>query len=93
MVLRKVCTCLVSYFLRPSVSWEHCVRHLLCCLIVGDVVSHQALSQHPPTAELVGQLNQLQLLISLWFCAGLIEEVSKTDNASVQTYDFMHGNR
>lgn len=85
LVLRKACSFLVSYFLRPSVSWEHCIRHLLCCFTAGAVVSHQALSQHPSTAELVGRLSQLQLLTSLWFCAGLIEEVGKTDNASVQT--------
>lgn len=90
MVLRKTCTCLVSYFLQPAVSWEHCLRHLLCCLTVGDVVSHQHLSLHPPTAVLVGLLSQLQLLTSLWFSASLIEEVGKTDSASVQTYESMH---
>lgn len=32
------------------------------------------------------QLSQLQLLTGLWFCVGLVEEVGKTDDASIETY-------
>lgn len=86
LVLRKMCASLVTYFLRPSVSWQHCIRHLLCCFRAGSPVAQQSLSENPPTDELVRQLSQLQLLTSLWFCVGLVEEVGKTDDASIETY-------
>lgn len=86
LVLRKMCASLVTYFLRPSVSWQHCIRHLLCCFRAGSVVPQQSLSEHPPTDELVRQLSQLQLLTGLWFCVGLVEEVGKIDDKSIETY-------
>ncbi len=86
LVLRKMCASLVTYFLRPSVSWQHCIRHLLCCFRAGSAVAQQSLSEYPPTDELVRQLSQLQLLTGLWFCVGLVEEVGKTDDASIETY-------
>ena len=87
LVLRKLCTSLVAYFLRPSVSWDHCIRHLICCFSVGNVVSSQSLSQYPSTAELVSKLNHLQRMTILWFCVCLIEEVGKTNAASAMTYE------
>lgn len=92
LVLRKMCASLVTYFLRPSVSWQHCVRHLLCCFRAGGAVAQQTLSENPPTDELVRQLSQLQLLTGLWFCVGLVEEVGKTDDASIETYGFYSAN-
>lgn len=88
LVLRKMCASLVTYFLRPSVSWQHCVRHLLCCFRANGAVAQQSLSENPPTDELVRQLSQLQLLTGLWFCVGLVEEVGKMDDASIETYGF-----
>lgn len=86
LVLRKMCASLVTYFLRPSVSWQNCIRHLLCCFRAGSSVALQSLSEYPPTDELVRQLSQLQLLTGLWFCVGLVEEVGKLDEKSIETY-------
>lgn len=86
LVIRKICASLVAYFLRPGVTWEHCVRHLICCFSVGEVVPLQAVSQHPSTAELVINLSQLQLTTALWFSTNLVEEVGKTNIASIETY-------
>jgi hypothetical protein len=85
LVVRKICASLVAYFLRPNVSWRHCVRHLICCFGVGDVVPRQNLSRHPSTAELVTNLDPIQLTTALWFSTSLIEEVGKTNSASIQT--------
>jgi hypothetical protein len=85
LVVRKICASLVAYFLRPHVSWKHCVRHLICCFSVGDVVPPQNLSQHPSTAGLVMNLVPMQLTTALWFSTSLIEEVGKTNPASIQT--------
>lgn len=86
LVLRKVCSSLIAYFLSPSDLWEHCVRHLICCFFVDTVVPRQSLSQYPSTAELLGKFTQLQRLTTLWFCMNLVEELGKTDFASIQTY-------
>lgn len=51
-------------------------------------MAQQSLSENPPTDELVRQLSQLQLLTGLWFCVGLVEEVGKMDDASIETYGF-----
>ena len=84
LVTKKLSGCLAMYFIRPRVSWERCVRHLLCCYKVGDVVPAQAISQHAPTAELVLNLNEFQLRTTLWFSTTLIEEVSKVDLTTLQ---------
>jgi hypothetical protein len=86
LVLRKICASLVAYFLRPRIIWEHCVRHLICCFSVGDVVPSQTVSQHPSTAELVIKLSELQLTTALWFSSNLVEEVGKTNISSLETY-------
>lgn len=44
------------------------------------------MSQDPVTSTLVSKLHQLQLVTVLWFCVGLVEEVGKTNSASLQTY-------
>ncbi len=90
LVIRKLCSSLIAYFLRPSVSWEHCIRHIICCFSVGDVVPRDCLPQQPSTDQLVGKISRLHLITMMWFCAGLIEEVGKTNSSSLETYDSQH---
>ena len=85
LVTKKLCAALAAYFLRPHVSWNHCVRHLICCFKAGGVVPSQAVLQHTMTAELVMNLDQFQLMTALWFSTILIEEVGKTDASSLET--------
>lgn len=85
LITKKICASLVAYFLRPNISWGHCVRHLLCCFSVGNVVHSHAISKYMPTAELVLSLNPYQLKTALWFSTILVEEVGQTSFTSQQT--------
>ena len=85
LVVRKLCSALVAYFLRPSSAWEHCLRHLVCSLYSAQAVSPESLNNYPPTADLYPALSQVQAVTTLWFGSMLVEEVAKADNDSVQT--------
>lgn len=85
LVIRKLCSSLVAYFLRPSISWDECLRHLLCCLVAGGVVNHEDLPRYDSSIWLMTALNDLQLKTLLWLSTSLVEEVGKTNSNSDQT--------
>jgi len=85
LVLRKLCSTLVAYFLRPSVNWDHCVRHIVCCMRSGDVLSSETVSSTGTLGDVLSNLNTLKVTIVLWFAAALVEEVGKVNPNSVQT--------
>ena len=85
LVIRKLCSSLVAYFLRPSISWDRCLRHLLCCLVAEGVVNHEDLPRYGPSIWLMAALNDIQLKTLLWLSTSLVEEVGKTNSNSDQT--------
>lgn len=85
LVIRKLCAALVAYFIRPSPGWEHCLRHLICSLYIAQAVSTESLSSYPPTEDVYPALSQAQAVTTLWFGSMLVEEVTKSDNNSMQT--------
>ncbi|KAL9030625.1 MAG: hypothetical protein Q9196_001281 [Gyalolechia fulgens] len=87
LVIRKLCTSLVAYFLRPMVTWNRCLLHLVCCLRQGDAVDYEQLmsSHDQDAAQVIPNLSKAQLLTALWFAVTLVEEVGKTSHASIQT--------
>ena len=85
LVLRKVCSTLVAYFLRPTVDWRRCVRHLMCCMDIKSVMSLESLSTMPPSHVLISRLDMLSIKTVLWFAMSLAEEAAKTDPNSIQT--------
>ncbi|KAI9772601.1 MAG: hypothetical protein M1835_006254 [Candelina submexicana] len=84
LVVRKLCSALVSYFLRPNVSWERCIRHVICSFVREEAVSLSNLDDYPPTLELTAQLNKRQIIATMWFSATLVEEVGKTDPDNIR---------
>ena len=86
LVIKKLCSSLVAYFLRASTSWDRCLRHVICCLVVGRYYPHSHLEQLAPTVELLAQSNPLQLKTSLWFSTTLVEEVGKTNSNNSHMY-------
>lgn len=87
LVIKKICTSLVAYFLHPTVMWNRCLLHLVCCLHQGDAVDYeQLMSSHDQDAtQVIPNLSKGQLLTALWFAVTLVEEVGKTNYASIQT--------
>ncbi|KAI9875175.1 MAG: hypothetical protein M1830_008787 [Pleopsidium flavum] len=88
LVVRKICSALVAYFVRPNSAWEHCLRHVICSFHSGQAVSTESLSVLPSTGDLIPGLSQLQAIATLWFSSMLVEEISKTDNTNMQTHKY-----
>ena len=88
LVLKKLCSTLVVYLFRPSVIWDHCFRHVVCCFARREVASSQMVSSMPPTSHMLSLLDTSQVRTILWFAAALVEEASKISPNSIQTYVF-----
>ena len=86
LVVRKLCSSLIAYYLRPAGRWTHCIRHLVLSFIEGRVVPSNKLAEGLKTASAVAELRSPCLMAILWFATGLVEEVGKTNAASIQTY-------
>ncbi|QSZ30779.1 hypothetical protein DSL72_000337 [Monilinia vaccinii-corymbosi] len=88
LVVRKLCTTLVTYFLHFSGSWARCVSHLTYCLCLGEAVPYHKLEDAPTMAVLAQNLPDDKTLAILWFSATLVEEVGKTDSNSMKQHTF-----
>ena len=84
LVIKKLCTALVAYFLRSSASWERCLLHLICSLSEAEAVNYDLMmSEHYEIAtRVVTSLEAPQLLTVMWFATILVEEVSRTSSES-----------
>lgn len=86
LVVRKLCTTLVTYFLHFSGSWARCIAHLTYCLCLGEAVPYLKLEDAPTMAVLAQNLPDDKNLAILWFSATLVEEVGKTDSNSMKQW-------
>ncbi|KAG0648341.1 Karyopherin [Hyphodiscus hymeniophilus] len=84
LVLRKLCSTLVAYFLQFSMSWTRCVRHLLYCLNQNEAMPYQSLSGAPDTPVLIDSLSHDKAVVLFWFAATLVDEVGKTDSNAIK---------
>ncbi|APA08045.1 hypothetical protein sscle_03g028150 [Sclerotinia sclerotiorum 1980 UF-70] len=88
LVIRKLCTTLVTYFLHFSGSWARCVSHLTYCLCLGEAVPYHKLEDAPSMEILAQSLSDDKNMAILWFSATLVEEVGKTDSNSMKQHKF-----
>lgn len=91
LVVRKLCSTLVAYFLQFSITWTRCVKHLMLCLCSNEALPYSALDDAQETAALVENISRSQASGSVpkpvalfWFAATLVEEVGKTDSNSMK---------
>lgn len=84
MVTKKLCSTLVTFFLRPTVNWTKCVRHIICALNTSHEVHEEGLDDFGPTIDIIQTLSPAQLKAALWFTSMLVEEVGKTEVDSQQ---------
>lgn len=85
-VIRKLCSSLTAYYLRPAVAWKQCIRHLVLSFNEGRAFPNVTNNQAPETGLVAANLSLRCLKAVLWFAGGLVEEVGKADPASMQTY-------
>lgn len=84
LVIRKLCSALVAYFLQFSTSWIDCVKHLVCCVYSGKLIPYASVHDQQDITSMVKGLSDLKAIAILWFAAALVEEVGKTDSSSMK---------
>jgi hypothetical protein len=84
VVTRKLCSTLVVYFMHFSSTWTNCIKHLLCCLKADQFIPQEALSQAPPTLNMLEDMSSSKVVAALWFAISLVEEVGKTDSSNIK---------
>ncbi|KAL6712789.1 member of the karyopherin-beta [Lecanora helva] len=89
LVLKKLCSALVAYYLRPSSTLDQCVLHLIVSFREGFPCQLEQLGTVSPLDwSTIHALNELQAKTIMWFASGIVEEVSKANGASIQTYRY-----
>jgi hypothetical protein len=88
LVVRKLCSTLVAYFMQFSASWESCIKHLMYCLCTNEAHPYISLAEAPETAILVQNLSDAKAVAVFWVAATLVEEVGKTDSNSMKQHKF-----
>lgn len=79
LVIRRLCSTLVDYFLTFSASWNLCIRHLVYCLSIKDAVSYSRLERANNSITLLQTLNANEYQVLLWFSTAVAEMVDRTD--------------
>jgi hypothetical protein len=84
LVLRKLCSTLVAYFMQFSTSWSRCIKHIMYCICTSQAHPYSSLEEAPDTTILVQNISEDQAVAIFWFAATLVEEVGKTDSNSMK---------
>lgn len=93
LVVRKLCSALVAYFLQPAAPWTHCIRHILSCFHANSAVSEDRVEQKQLSTDQIYQLDTSKVTTTLWFAISLVEEAGKIGFDSIQTYGNVSSNR
>ncbi|ETS75674.1 hypothetical protein PFICI_12618 [Pestalotiopsis fici W106-1] len=81
IVIRKLCSALVTHFIHFSHVWPLCLRHVLLCLQnnQSDFARLQG-----PVQDAVARLTPQKSVALVWFATALAEEAEKTDPKSTK---------
>lgn len=88
LVVKKLCSTLVVFFIRFPESWPNCLKHLIYCLSVGQARSATEVSDAPSPSHLPITMKPGAKLAALWFAAILVEEVGKVDTKNIKNHHF-----
>jgi len=84
LVVKKLLSTLVVFFLRFPSKWNYSIRHVASCLSKGDVVPLDVLSQVPSLDMITSQMRTDHVITALWFSSMLAEEIGKTDSGNIK---------
>lgn len=80
MVVRKLCSTLVTFFTRAPLRWQKPLYHLLCSFRHGDALSSDEMTSiNMPSSELIPALSITQLLSLYTFSSTLADEIGKIE--------------
>lgn len=82
LVIRKLASAMVTFFIQFSHLWPDCVHHLLYCLDIGHAATREE-SRNAPD-DLLSRLSESRFLAALWFVTALVEDVSRLDMKSAK---------
>jgi len=82
LILTKLCSTLVTFFLLPSAPWRKCLRHLMCCFSKGRTFPEHVELSAASTSQLVTLLEEKHLLVTLLFMQLMAEDVAKVDHSN-----------
>jgi len=88
LVVKKLCSTLVVFFVRFADSWANCVRHLICCLAAGRAAPESEFADMPASSRLLSTMGPGAKLAALWFTTILVEEVGKVDTKNIKNHHY-----
>lgn len=81
IVIRKLCSALVTHFIQYSHVWPLCLRHVLLCLQNNQSAVVQT---QDSVQDVVRNLTPQKSVAVVWFATALAEEAEKTDPKSTK---------
>ncbi|KAI1189881.1 armadillo-type protein [Nemania serpens] len=84
IVIRKLCSALVAYFIHYSHTWSKCIRHLIYSLDRNAAVPIEEVGSSLPPEQTIRDLGPRKFLAASWFAAALAEETEKVDTKSTK---------
>ncbi|OQO04534.1 hypothetical protein B0A48_09456 [Cryoendolithus antarcticus] len=79
LVIRKLCSTLVTFFTRVPFAWKRPLLHLICAFSVGPETLEDVEAITTSTEELLQGLSTHQYVALLWFTASLADELTKME--------------
>lgn len=79
IVVRKLCSALVTHFIRFSHLWPLCTRDLLYCMHLDSSEALDDVKNDPPPYHMFQELTPQKSVAAIWFSTSLAEEGEKID--------------
>ncbi len=83
-VLRKVCSTLVTFFLRSNSAWRFPVRHILASLCGSQITEPGHVLGFDEAWNHVRHIHPQQLRSALWLSSSLVEEVTRIEGKGAE---------
>ncbi|KAI0860991.1 armadillo-type protein [Xylaria cubensis] len=80
IVIRKLCSALVTYYIHYSHTWPTCIRHLILSIDRNAAVPIAEVEGSPPLEQVIQELDTQKFLAASWFAAALAEDIGKIDH-------------
>lgn len=80
LVTKKLCSTLATYYLRSPITWTRPLLQVATSMQSGDAVPEASLDMAGGMDIVLESLNIDQIVVLLWFCGTLADEVGRMEN-------------
>ncbi|KAI0458355.1 armadillo-type protein [Xylaria acuta] len=84
IVVGKLCSALVAYYIHYSHTWSKCIRHLIYSLHRNAAIPIEQVEGSLPLEPVIQELDTQRFLAASWFARALAEEITKVDTKSTK---------